>query len=131
MKYVAWVDGGGFSSANTDAFIGAFIVDAISGEVLCKHSQHIGKATVNEAEYSAVIFAIYWAIEHGGTHLKVKSDSQLVVNQILGKWKINDANLKAYLDEVHKSRKDLVTFEIEWVPREDNIIADSLSRKDR
>ena len=132
-KLLAWCDGGGVSTGDTDAYIGVLIVDKESGEVLCEHGQSIGLATVNEAEYSAVIFALYWALEHGAETLDVKSDSQLIVNQINGKWKVskNGRHLRDYLDEVDQARENLLSFGISWIPREENKVADLLTWSER
>lgn len=128
MKLLAWTDGGGVSTGDTEAFIGVVIIDHDTGEILCEHSQAIGLATVNEAEYSGVLFALYWAVEHGATHLTVKSDSKLIVNQVQGKWRVGDAtHLGEYLDEIRQIQPDLVSFKIEWIPREENEVADLLS----
>jgi probable phosphoglycerate mutase len=83
MRLVAWTDGGGASTPDTDAYIGVLVVDEETGKVLWEHSKGIGKATHNEAEYSAVLWAIRYAVERGATHLLVKSDSRVVVNQII------------------------------------------------
>lgn len=130
---LAWCDGGGVSTGDTDAYIGVVIMDKETGEVVLEHGQGIGKATVNEAEYSAVIFALYWALEHGAEILDVKSDSQLIVNQINGKWKVskNGVHLRDYLNEVKDARKGLLSFGISWVPREENRVADLLTWSER
>lgn len=130
---LAWTDGGGVSTGDTEAYIGVVITDKDTGEILCEHGQAIGKATVNEAEYSAVLFALYWAVENEADRLEVKSDSLLIVNQINGKWKVtkNGKNLGDYLDEAKEAREGLLSFKISWIPREENVVADSLSWRER
>jgi ribonuclease HI len=97
----------------------------------------IGIKTNNEAEYRAVIDAIeYWVLEmdHPVTfdHLVVRSDSQLIVNQINGWWKVKNDRLAEYhkralflIDIVNKADGKI---DIEWIPRERNEQADILSK---
>lgn len=128
MNLIAWTDGGGVSTASTEAYIGVRVANRDTGEVLCEHSGAIGKVTSNEAEYTAVLFAVYWAIEHGGTDLLITSDSQLVVRQINGQYRVSKPHLAEYLQEIRSAIQDLSGFKIEWVPREQNSVADELSR---
>jgi len=131
VRLLAWTDGGGISTGDTEAYIGVLIIDRDTGEILCEHGQFIGNATVNEAEYSGVLFALYWAVEREATHLTVKSDSQLIVNQIRGKWQTREPVLGEYLTEVRQVLPNLVDFKIKWIPREENEVADGLSWKAR
>lgn len=126
-RLIAYTDGGGDSRPETEAYIGLIITDRDTGEVVCEHSEAIGQVTHNEAEYSAVLFAMYWAVEHGATDLLVKSDSQLIVKQINGQYRVTRQHLADYLHEVRQTAEDLLHFKIEWIPREENKVADRLT----
>ena len=130
VKLLAWTDGGGGSSTpDPVAYIGARITDE-SGTLLWEHSEAIGETTHNVAEYEAVLAAIREAKARGATGLLIKSDSQLVVNQINGEFKVKAPHLvvlrRQVLDEIEG-----LDFEIMWVRRTENTDADDLTRKPR
>jgi len=102
-----------------------------NGVVVYEDGHSIGLATNNEAEYSALCFALYQAKEMGCTHFVVKSDSRLVVNQISGEWRIHENHLKPYVDEIQSEIKDLEEFDLSWIPRRENKLADALTHKRR
>jgi ribonuclease HI len=128
VKLVAWTDGGGNSTPDTEAYVGVLVVDGDTGTVLWKHGECIGKATHNEAEYSAVLMAIRFAVENGATHLLVRSDSQLIVNQINGRFRVTKRHLADRLEEIRRATEGVLAFQIEWIPREENKVADELTR---
>ena len=129
MRLLAFIDGG--SDGQGEAFIGVAVTDRDTGEILVEHSQALGPGTNNEAEYSALIFALYQAVEFGATALQVKSDSKLVVNQINGEWMIHENHIREYAEEALRVIELLPKFSIEWVPRAQNTHADRLSRVPR
>jgi ribonuclease HI len=96
-------------------------------EILVKDSKFLGYCTSNEAEYGALIFGLKRALAMGITDLLVRSDSLLVVNQILGKYQIRNPNLVAYWAEA----KDLIfkfkSFQIQHVKRIYNKEADRMA----
>ena len=76
------------------------------GEVI-EQSFHLGfNASNNEAEYEALIAGLRLAITLGARRLKIHSDSQLFVNQVLGEYTAKDARMKAYLSVVHSLLKN-------------------------
>lgn len=83
----------------------------------------------NQAEYQGVLLAIRLAKKHGVTILKIHSDSQLIVNQVNGKWKIKQAHLMPLRDLVWEEAKEFEMIEITWIPREQNEEADVLCRE--
>lgn len=127
MRLLAYTDGGGGGRGGMDIYIGVVVINRDTGEVLVEHSQALGPGTNNEAEWSAVIFAIYQAEELGATELLVRCDSKLVVNQYNGTWAIHENRLGGYADEARRAAAGL-DFEIEWVPRTENKHADKLTR---
>ncbi|KAI3771957.1 hypothetical protein L6452_03129 [Arctium lappa] len=85
------------------------------------------KATSNEAEYEALIAGIKIAHDLGATHLHVRSDSSLVVNQINGEFAAKDSRMIAYYKIVKEEAKKFSRFIIEQIPRDQNTQADALA----
>lgn len=92
-------------------------------------SRYIGIKTNNQAEYMACVMAIKFAKHLGASEIKMFTDSQLVMNQILGVWKVRDTNLRPYrklvLDSLSRTFPD--AWEICWWERENNQVADALA----
>jgi ribonuclease HI len=119
------VDGGARGNPGPAGY-GAIIVDA-AGQVLAELYEGIGISTNNIAEYRGLLAALQWALDHGHTELHVRSDSLLVVQQMLGNYKVKHEGLiPLYRQARHLvARIGRVTFE--HVPRERNEDADRLS----
>jgi ribonuclease HI len=83
----------------------------------------------NVGEYSGVILAMQTALDGGVKRLILRSDSQLIVNQVLGKWDCKNKDLATFLAIAQEGLKQFDKFQIEWVPREQNATADALCRK--
>ena len=110
------------------AAIGAIIKDE-QGKLLARISQRIGRATNNQAEYRAIIAALEKAVSLGAKHVEVNSDSELVVKQINGKYRVKKATLKPLYQEVKKLQSRLEGFTITHIPRRQNTEADKLANK--
>lgn len=111
------------------AAIAAVIKDE-DGNVLFKQGMRLSaSSTVNEAEYSGIVYGLFNAHKLGATEVEVRSDSQLVVNQINGDWQVKQPSLFEFLEEVRveTGKFDKVTFV--WVPREQNQHADMIARE--
>ena len=99
-----------------------------------KHAAHgligHGSGMTNQvAEYTAVIEALKWAYKAGYRGFTIKTDSQLVVNQVKGAWKVNAEHLRKFVDRAVKGLQACESQgRIEWVPREQNMRADELSK---
>ncbi len=121
----AYFDGGARGNPGPAGF-GAYIVDE-QGTVLAEIAQGIGVATNNVAEYRGLIAALQWAAEHEVTELHVRGDSLLLVQQMLGNYRVkNEGLIPLYREARHLcARIGRVTFE--HVPREKNKNADRLS----
>jgi ribonuclease HI len=126
VKLVAWTDGGGDCSPDTEAYIGVLVTNDAE-ETLWEHGEGIGKATHNVAEYYAVLSAIGYAVENGASHLLVKSDSRVVVNQINGGFRVTKPHLAKLLEQVRGTTEGALDFQIEWIPRKENKAADALT----
>jgi acyl dehydratase/ribonuclease HI len=96
--------------------------DGTPAEALGKY---IGRHTNNVAEYYALIAALDYAAAHGIKRLRVYSDSQLIVNQIKGLYKVKHPDLRPLHERAKKQAAGLEAFTIQYIPREQNHEADA------
>lgn len=116
----------GASDSNENGGIGVVLRPIKGEEILI--SRAIGKATNNEAEYRSLITAIEESLKNNFKNIEINSDSELLVKQVNGQYKVRAANLKPFYDLVIKSIKKLDSFTISWVSREENSLADELAK---
>lgn len=90
-------------------------------------SQAIGHATNNQAEYRAVITALEEAVKLGAGQVDMRSDSELVVRQINGQYRVKSASLKPLYQQVKQLQNQLEGFTITYIPRQENTEADRLA----
>jgi len=124
-KVIIWVDGASRGNPGPAA-IGAVIKDEESRPI-ARISQRIGTTTNNQAEYRAIIAALEKAIKLGATHVELNSDSELVVKQINGRYRVKKATLKPLYQQVKQRQSLLTGFTITHIPREQNTEADKLA----
>ncbi len=108
------------------AAIGATIKNE-QGELIASISEPIGYATNNQAEYRAIIAALEKTISLGINRAEIRSDSELVVRQINGLYRVKNASLKPLYQKVKQLQDQLTGFSIVHVPREQNKEADILA----
>jgi ribonuclease HI len=120
-----WVDGAARGNPGPAA-IGAVIKDE-QGATLARISQRIGKTTNNQAEYRALIAALEKAVQLGARKVSVYSDSELVVRQITGRYRVKKAELKPLFQKVTQLQSRLEGFSISHIPRRQNTEADRLT----
>jgi len=108
------------------AAIGATIKDE-QGRLMASISRRIGTATNNQAEYRALIAALEKAAELGVEEVEVNLDSELVVKQINGKYRVKNAALKLLYQRAKQLQGLLHSFTITYIPRRQNIEADNLA----
>lgn len=108
------------------AGIGCVIVSP-EGRTIWEHSEAIGIATNNEAEYTALIRLLENARALGIVEIHIKGDSQLVINQVSGGWKINHDHLFVLCEEARTLLGKFKQHKLSWIPREKNKQADRLS----
>jgi len=123
----AHCDGGARGNPGPAGY-GAVVTDA-SGHKLAELSEFLGFKTNNFAEYSGLLGVLAWALEHGHTTLKVISDSELMVKQIQGKYKVNSPDLRPLWEEARKRIAHLEKFEIAHALRHKNKDADRLANE--
>ena len=107
------------------AGIGAVILDG-SNKILVELKEYIGEATNNVAEYRALIMALNKALELGGQNLKIKMDSELIVRQMQGRYKIKEPALKVLAGQVLSLTRQFNSVEFSHVARAQNKHADKL-----
>jgi ribonuclease HI len=110
------------------AAIGAVIKDA-EDRIIGTISQYIGVTTNNQAEYQALIAATEKAISLGAREIVIYSDSELMVSQINGHYRVKNSGLLPLFRKVGALRGTLDSFFISYVPREHNAEADRLANK--
>jgi ribonuclease HI len=124
---IAHSDGGARGNPGPAGY-GVVIQDE-RGRKVAALSQYLGHQTNNFAEYQGLIAALEYALEHGHKALKVVSDSELLVRQIKGIYKVKNATLQ----ELHARAKQLITrlewFSIDHALREHNREADDLANQ--
>ncbi len=119
----------GASSGNPGpAGIGIVIFDAQDRQV-GKVSLHIGETTNNIAEYSAVIRALKIALYFQAKNVRVRTDSELVVRQLNGQYKVKNEGLIPYFEQVSELMKQIPKVKVEYIPRNQNEKADFLAKK--
>jgi len=106
-----------------------------NGDLLKGYSETIGKTTNNDAEYQAVIFALKkMRALFGKKNIKnyeilIKSDSQLLVSQLTGKYKIKDSNIQKLFIEIWNLKVDYGKIDFKHISREQNKLADKLANE--
>jgi ribonuclease HI len=126
-KLVVNVDGGARGNPGPAAI--AAVVQSGGGEVLEERGERIGKATNNVAEYRALLLGIERAAALGAKELELVGDSELVVRQVKGEYKVKDANMRELHAEVKRSLASFERWSIRHVRREQNVEADRLVNK--
>jgi probable phosphoglycerate mutase len=125
LKLIIEADGGSRGNPGPAAY-GCLVKDAQTNEVLFKEGKTLGITTNNVAEYSGLVAALIAAHEiDPNAQIEVRMDSKLVVEQMSGNWKIKHENMKGL---VEKARSAFAQSQVKyvWVPREDNLAADTL-----
>lgn len=129
-KIIVYTDGGARGNPGPAA-IGAVIKDT-SGRTMKSYGETIGEATNNEAEYRAVIFAlgklkaIMGKEKTKNLSVQIFMDSELVVRQLEGKYKIEEERLFPFFIKIWNMRIDFGVINFRHVPREKNREADRL-----
>jgi ribonuclease HI len=124
MKLVINTDGGSRGNPGP-AGIGIAIANA-EGEYIFQHGSQIGVATNNVAEYRALIKALEAAQDLGGSELLIRMDSELIVKQMKGLYKIKEPSLQGLAQEVLVLLKKFSSATFTHIPREQNKLADKL-----
>ena len=124
MKAKLSTDGGARGNPGPAAY--GYVLEADDGTVLAAHGERIGVATNNVAEYRALIAGLAKAGELGVDELEVVSDSELLVRQMKGDYRVKNAALRALWEEANELERRLGRVRYTAVRREANELADRL-----
>ena len=123
--HIANIDGA--SRGNPGPASYAVVIRDPSGKTILELAKNIGRETNNVAEYYALLAALDYATSHDISALRIRSDSELLVRQMQGRYKVKSADLKPLHERASKMAKQMGYFAIEHVRRELNRDADALA----
>lgn len=123
--HVANIDGASRGNPGPAAY--AVVLRAPDGTKVAEISKCIGRETNNTAEYYALIAALDYATANAIHALRVRSDSELLVRQMQGRYRVKSEELKPLHERAQKLARGFNYFAIEHVPREQNLDADTLA----
>ena len=124
MKARLWTDGGARGNPGPAAF--AYVLEAEDGTVLDARGEAIGVATNNVAEYSALVAGLARAVEAGVRELEVRSDSELMVKQMRGEYRVKNRDLQSLFLDASRAARAIGQVTYMHVRREHNELADRL-----
>jgi ribonuclease HI len=124
MKARLFTDGGARGNPGPAAY--AYVLEADDNTVLAAHGEAIGVATNNVAEYRALVEGLRKAVEVGVDELEVVSDSELLVHQMRGEYKVKNEALKLLWVDAQELADKLRKVTFTAVRREHNELADRL-----
>jgi ribonuclease HI len=121
---IANIDGGARGNPGPAAY--GVVIRNAKGDVLEEWGEYLGLRTNNVAEYSGLLAALDYAVEKKYASLKVLSDSELLVRQMHGQYKVKNPALQELFGRAQALARRLQLFSVEHVPRERNKEADRL-----
>ena len=124
MKGRLWTDGGARGNPGPAAF--AYVLETEDGTVLDARGEAIGVATNNVAEYSALVAGLLRAVEAGIRELEVRSDSELMVKQMRGEYRVKNRDLQSLFLDASRAAREIGRVTYTHVRREHNELADRL-----
>ncbi len=125
--YQANIDGG--SRGNPGPASYGVVIRNERGEIVAKLKKYIGRMTNNVAEYYGLIAALDYAQSQGVRALRIESDSELLVRQMLGHYKVKSPDLRPLFERARKMSSTFESFRIDHVYREHNSEADALANE--
>lgn len=111
------------------AGIGLAVFESGKSDASAEISKYIGITTNNVAEYEAVIHALKWMIDSGVRSANLKLDSELVYNQLMGKYRTKSSHIKLLMKRLSALRSQLENVTFILIPREENKAANRLAQK--
>jgi len=124
VKATLWTDGGARGNPGPAAF--AYVLEADDGTVLDAHGEAIGVATNNVAEYAALVAGLRQAAVAGIRELEVRSDSELMVKQMRGEYRVKNRDLQTLFLDASRAAREVGDVTYTHVRREHNELADRL-----
>lgn len=123
--YIANIDGGSRGNPGPAAY--AVVLRDPNGKVILELAKQFGRDTNNVAEYYGLLAALDYAATHGIAALRIRSDSELLVRQMQGSYKVKSEDLRPLYERAVKLSRQFKYFAIEHVRRELNREADALA----
>jgi ribonuclease HI len=123
--HLANIDGASRGNPGPAAY--AVVMRNPEGKIVLELAKKMGRETNNVAEYYALLAALDYATGHGISALRIRSDSELLVRQMQGRYKVKSADLKPLYERAFRLTRQLKYFAIEHVRRELNRDADALA----
>ena len=127
MRAVLHTDGGARGNPGP-AGIG-IVLESPDGDVLAELAEGIGETTNNVAEYKALVAGLRLALDRGVTDIEVRVDSELVVSQLKGRWKVRNERLRTLAAEAGSLLGRFRSANLEHVRRDSNARADALANQ--
>ena len=127
VQFRAAIDGGSRGNPGPAGF-GVHVVDAV-GKLVAELYGFLGAATNNVAEYAALIAALSWVRDAGCRSVHVFSDSQLLVRQFSGAYRVRNAGLLPLHRRARQLTRHVPSLEVSHVRREQNVEADALANR--
>ena len=127
MKLIIYSDGGARGN-HGPAGIGAELKNE-KGQIIAQISEYLGVATNNQAEYKAIIRGLEEANKQGANHVEANLDSELVVKQLNGEYKVKNSGLAPLFLQIHDYRQNFKKIEFKHIKREFNKEADKLANE--
>jgi ribonuclease HI len=124
FEIIANIDGGARGNPGPAAY--GVVVRSAQGEIVKEWGKYLGIQTNNVAEYSGLIAALEFAVVENYKSIKVLSDSELLVRQMRGQYKVKNAALRELYDRAQALTRKVAQFSIEHVLRERNREADRI-----
>ena len=126
-EWLLMVDGAARGNPG-EAGCGAVICNE-TGAVAEEVCHYLGRATNNVAEYEALLVGLEGVLRLGGRRLRIQSDSELLVRQLTGQYRVRDEKLKKLYGKAVSLLRRLDAYRIIHVPREQNRMADRLANR--
>lgn len=119
----------GASRGNPGPAGGGFVLIGEDGQVASQGKRYLGMMTNNQAEYLALIDGLSKALELGYDEIEINLDSELLVRQINGEYRVKDKTLKIYYKQVMEILTKFKSVSTRHIPREKNKVADRLANE--
>lgn len=127
MELILQTDGASRGNPGPAAF--GVVLSDTQGRILQEFGRKVGVATNNEAEYRGLLVGLDVALAHKPSRLEIRLDSELLVGQLKGNYRIRAANLKPLNAKVKRKLKQLSQVHVVHVPRSWNSRADALANR--
>ncbi len=125
MSITAYIDGGARGNPGPAGY--GVRIENEQGALVSEFNGFLGSATNNVAEYNGLVAALKYAQEHGHTQVHIKSDSELLVKQMRGEYRVRNAGLQPLYEEARAIARNIGRVTFEHVRREQNKDADRLA----